>query len=96
MSTSNEDVNKESLEYIQSILKSEPVYLQCPSCRNTGKTIVKTSWNTYDVILFIATIGLGWLVVKVICSKDFNVYDAEHSCSSCNKRLGKYSALPCC
>ena len=89
--SSLEVAKNETEKTVVNTLRSHEVFTFCPNCR---KGVATTTQKTYNVINTVLCVALNcvWMCNQMIKAKDMNCYDSVHTCSSCNKTLGKYSA----
>ena len=74
------------------IYKIAPVSVKCPFCQNTITTSVETSCSCAACCLCCWTGYLIYMCIQCCRNKDICCCNAEHSCPSCGKRIGYYSA----
>ena len=69
-------------------LRSYPVYTDC--CGGAPTSVVKKI-NFNNTLLCIC-LSNCWFCHQAWKRKDMNCYDATHSCTTCGKKKGEYSA----
>ncbi len=69
-------------------LRSYPVFTEC--CGG-APTSVENSYNCVNLITCVLC-NPCWFVHQACKTKDMNCYDARHSCTTCGKVRGEYSA----
>ena len=72
-------------------VKTSPVSMICPFCKNNITTIVETEFNCLN-LCFCLFFRIIWLMVKIENEKELNCTDAKHTCPSCGQIVGQYSA----
>ena len=87
-------IPQEALTEVKSVLKSGPVLVVCPYCKNTGITTTKQSMSCSNLACCLLFGVVGWISLQAIYKKDINCYDAIHHCKYCRNKVGEYKA--CC
>ena len=72
-------------------VKTTPVSMVCPFCKNNITTMVRTEFNWLN-FCFCFFFRIIWLIVKIESQKELNCNDATHFCPSCGQIIGQYSA----
>ncbi len=73
-------------------LKTSPVTVCCPYCKQTVTTIVETQFNCAICCLCLMTGLFVWMCFQCCRDKDLSCNDATHRCPSCQAMIGSYSA----
>lgn len=81
-----------NLNSINTALRSNPQYLQCPFCNLSSITRIEKSYSTTNLLCCLCFGAFAWLGLQAIRGKDLNCIDAEHYCGRCGNRLGLYQA----
>ncbi len=77
---------------IENQLRSVPVFINCPQCRNAGLTRVSESCDCCNLCCCLLTSPLAWVLFQLIRGKDLNCLDTQHFCQACSANVGSYSA----
>ena len=77
---------------LRKTLKSGSIKVKCPFCKNKGLTRVDKTCNFVDGLFCLVTLGTLWSCLHKCRGKDMNCSDADHYCSGCNNKIGKYSS----
>ena len=89
--SSNNVAKNETGKTVENTLRSFDVFTFCPNCRKGVAT--KTEKNMHIVNLLCCIFCNGCWFARQMCNvKDINCYDAHHTCTSCNTKLGTYTA----
>ena len=72
-------------------LKTSPLLITCPYCRNNITTVVEKEFNCLNCC-FCCWNMLIWLIVQLAREKELNCTDATHKCPVCNRIIGQYNA----
>ena len=75
------------------IFGRDPITVRCPLCGNTVTTKTTDICNWKAICLFFATDIVFFPCAQACRRKDICCTDTVHICSSCNRKLGEYSAL---
>ena len=79
--------------YVQTAnLKSRPVLVFCPFCKNNVITLVETHFNWLSCLCCLISRLIIWSIFQCMRNKDLNCNDATHRCPSCGNIIGTYSA----
>ena len=62
----------------------------CPSCKSTVHTNVTKKFSCLNCLACYFCFHCWW-IYKCAFAKDYNCYDAEHSCPKCGAHIGTYS-----
>ena len=89
--TSLEVSKNETAKVVDNTLRSFEVFTFCPHCRKGVATRTEKKYNLVNTILCVCVSGV-WMCNQMCKAKDWNCYDATHTCTSCNQKLGHYSA----
>ncbi len=76
---------------VQIKLRSSPVAMICPFCKNNITTVTDTQFNCLNCC-FCYWAFIIWIIVQLISDKDLNCTDAVHKCPKCGNIVGKYEA----
>ena len=76
-----------------NIFKLDPVYLNCPFCRQNITTTVETSFSCLACCICMFTGLTLYLCIQLCRGKDICCQDAIHICPCCGKQLGYYKAI---
>ena len=74
------------------IYKIAPVTVKCPFCKKVVTTSVETSCSCAACCFCCWTGYLIYMCIQCCRNKDICCCNAEHSCPSCGKQIGHYSA----
>ena len=75
------------------IFGRDPITVRCPLCGNTVTTKTTDICNWKAICLFFATDIVFFPCAQACRRKDICCTDTVHICSSCNRKLGEYSAF---
>lgn len=75
-----------------NVLRSTNTQLVCPYCKSTITTSIKKTCSCPSVCCAIWLTPISWFTFQLIRQKDYNCFDAIHTCPNCKKTLGKYDA----
>lgn len=75
-----------------NVLRSRNTQLVCPYCKSTITTTIKKTCSCPSVCCSIWLTPISWFVFQMIRQKDYNCFDAVHTCPNCKQTLGKYDA----
>jgi hypothetical protein len=92
ITSSDNSVNANEILELRKTLKSTTTLIKCPFCKNKGFTRVDKSCNAIDGLFCLITLGTLWSCLHICRGKDMNCSDADHYCSGCNNKIGKYSS----
>ena len=84
------DVNE--INKLRKSLKSTPTFIKCPFCKIEEYTRVDKSCNIADSLFCLLTLGTLWMFIHICRGKDINCSDADHYCTGCNNKIGKYTS----
>lgn len=84
--------NPLELQVLQTALRSNSQFVNCPYCRNQSNTRVTQQCSTASVLCCVCFGGIWWLVYQACRGKDINCYDADHHCQRCGNVLANYKA----
>ena len=73
-------------------LKTSPITVCCPYCKQTVTTIVETKFNCANCCLCLYAGLFVWMCIQCCREKDISCNDANHRCPSCQGLIGSYSA----
>jgi len=82
---------QEDLKEVKSVLKSVPVFVVCPYCKEQGLTVPKRSINCVNLSCCICFGVFSWVLLQAVNKKDMNCYNAEHYCKKCGNKVGDYA-----
>lgn len=84
----NNQLNHEFLA-IDSVLKSNPCFIKCPSCHSlcVTRTVKRLSFKN---TLFCLLCSCLWFPIQILKNKDLNCYDTKHYCLNCNTNIKNY------
>ena len=66
-------------------------FVVCPSCHSTVYSRVTRKFSVLNCITYFCC-GPCWMIYKCCNGKDYNCFDADHTCPKCNAHLGTYNA----
>lgn len=66
-------------------------FVVCPSCKTPMNTIVTKKFSCLNCLACFFCFDC-WLLYKCAFAKDYNCYDAEHTCPKCRAHIGTYSS----
>ena len=89
--TSTDVSHNETNKVVENTLRSFEVFTHCPHCRKGVETTTVKTCNFANLLCCIFLTGC-WECCQMFKVKDMNCYDATHSCKSCGKQIGTYSA----
>ena len=75
-----------------NVLRSTNTQLVCPYCKSTITTSIKKTCSCPSVCCAIWLTPISWFTFQLVRQKDYNCFDAIHTCPSCKQILGKYDA----
>ena len=84
-------VHSEILEIQQSMMRSFPVFCQCPYCHKEVPSKVERSISVMNCLCCYCCGGF-FLIFNACRNKDPNCYDAIHRCTACDNKLNDYKA----
>ena len=88
----NSIANSNLIENLSRALRSNSSYVYCPFCSHQGLTKTSKNLNILNLLFFIFTVTLGWLIWKFCRAKDLNCYNVKHNCFKCDTKLASYNA----
>lgn len=68
---------------------TKSIFTICPACHSPIYTNVTRKFSALNCILYCCCSGC-WMIHKCWNVKDYNCYDADHTCPKCNANIGKY------
>ena len=67
-------------------------FVVCPKCNSPVYTKVSRNCSCLNCCFF-CYLNSCWWLTKCCHAKDYNCYDAKHSCPKCGYHIGTYSAF---
>ena len=84
--------NANLINNISRALKANSSYVKCPYCGHMALTRTTTQMSIVNLLCFILTLTIGWLLWQCIRGKDFSCYNVDHFCLKCDAKLADYKA----
>jgi hypothetical protein len=88
---SAEVVIPEKKELVEAILKSYNQAVICPECNAVGITKVENKVGVPSAVTCCCCGGC-WSCYRIWFHKDYNCWDANHTCSKCDKLIYEYKS----
>ena len=88
----NQSIQPKVLYIDTGNLKSSPVNMVCPFCKNQIATQVKKSFNWFNCIFCLWAGICCWAGMQFCRNKELNCNDSEHFCPTCRNKIGDYSS----
>jgi hypothetical protein len=84
--------NQNHINNLQSALKSQSQLVACPYCKSQDFTKIESECSNINLFFCIISLGLLWTPHQCLRNKDYNCYNAKHSCVRCGQMLADYRA----